>query len=148
MDLLHAWAYASFGCTQSLSFIMGHRAYVYLLVEGRMIFRKKPPLDVLEEILRSLRRTGLDDTRWFSKEELPLDTLDHWLPLIEPFYLPCKAERYLHVDMTQARIVTVLRHICKEHEIEFKTQEKTHNGKKTTLYQIAIFHPNPIVSFD
>jgi hypothetical protein len=128
---------------------MGQRDDLLLLVEGEaMIFRKKPSLAVVQEVLRSLKRTGLEDQRWFSKEEIPLDTLEEWLPLLEPFYLPCKAERYLHGDMTQARIITVLRHICKEHGIEFKSQERLVNGKKTTLYQLCFFNPNPIVSFD
>ena len=113
-----------------------------------MLFRKKPPLDAVELILRSLKLTGLDDKHWFSKDDLPLDTLDDWLPVLEPYYLPCKAERYLQGDMTQGRIITVLRHILKEHNIEFKAQERVVNGKKTTLYQVCFYNPNPIVSFD
>lgn len=112
------------------------------------MFRKRPPLDVLEHVLRCCHFNGLDDKRWFSKEDIPLDTLDEWLPLVEPYYLPCKAERYLHGDMTQGKVITVFRHLLKEHEIEFKTQERVVNGKKTTLYQVLFYNPNPVVSFD
>jgi hypothetical protein len=91
---------------------------------------------------------GLDDKRWFSKEDLPLDNLDQWLPLLEPYYIPCKAARYLHGDMNQAKMITVLRHLLKAHEIEIKTQERVVHGKKITLYQILFYNPNPIVSFD
>lgn len=113
-----------------------------------MLFRKVPPLTVLEDMLRSLKFTGLDDKRWFSKDDLPLDNLTEWLPSLEPYYLPCKAERYLQGDMTQSRIITVLRHVLKEHKIELKAQERVVNGKKTTLYQVFYDHVDPIVRFD
>ena len=112
------------------------------------MFRKRPPLELLEHILRCCKLNGLDDKRWFSKEDIPLERLEEWLPLLEPYYLPCKADRYLYADMTQGKSITILRHILKSHEIEFKTQERVINGKKTTLYQVVFYNPNPVVSFD
>jgi hypothetical protein len=112
------------------------------------MFRKVPPLEVLTQILRALKFTGLEDRRWFCKEDLPTETLDDWLPVLEPYYLPCKAERYLQRDMTQARIITVLRHVCKANAIEFKVQERVVQGHKVTFYQIFYDAMNPIVSFD
>lgn len=112
------------------------------------MFRKVPPLEVVQNILRSLKLDGLNDKRWFSKDDLPLDTQDEWLPVLEPYYLPCKAVRYLSGEMTKARIVTVLRHILKIHDIELKVQERVVNGKKTTLYQVFYEHVDPVVRFD
>lgn len=112
------------------------------------MFRQRPPLEIVEQVLRCSKLNGLDDKRWFSKEDLPLDNLDQWLPLLEPYYLPCKAERYLHGDFTQGKLITILRHMLKAHEIELKTQERVINGKKTTLYQVFFYNPNAIVSFD
>jgi hypothetical protein len=112
------------------------------------MFRKQPPLDLVNQVLRSCKLNGLDDKRWFSKEDIPLDTLDHWLPDLEPYYIPCKAERYLHGSLTQGNVITILRHLLKAHTIEFKTQERVLNGKKTTLYQVLFYSPNPVVSFD
>ena len=112
------------------------------------MFRRPPPLELAEQVLRSLKFTGLTDKRWFSKDDLPMETLDEWLPLVEPYYLPCKAERYLHGEMTRPRIITVIRHILKEHSIELKVQERMVNGRKTTLYQVFYNHVDPIVRFD
>lgn len=112
------------------------------------MFRQNPPLETLEQVLRSLKFTGLTDNRWFAKEELPLDNLDDWLPLVEPYYLPCKAERYLQRDMTPVRVITVLRHLLKVHGIELKTQERMVNGRKTTLYQVFYDHIDTVVRFD
>ena len=90
----------------------------------------------------------MTDKRWFTKEELPLDTLEDWVPVLEPYYLPCKAIRYLDRDMTQSRIITVLRHILKLHGAELKVQERMVNGRKTTLYQVFYDYLDPVVRFD
>jgi hypothetical protein len=112
------------------------------------MFRKSPPLEVVEEVLRCLKLEGLADKRWFSKEDLSLETLDTWMPLVEPYYLPCKAERYLHGEITKTRVITILRHILKANKIELRVQERMVNGHKTTLYQVFYDYVDPIVRFD
>jgi len=112
------------------------------------MFRKVPPKEIVEQVLRSLKFAGLYDKRWFSKDDLPLDTLEEWLPLLQPFYLPCKAERYLEGEMTRSRIITVLRHLLKANDIELKVQERMVNGHKTTLYQVFYDSIDPVVRFD
>jgi hypothetical protein len=112
------------------------------------MFRKVPPKEIVEQVLRSLKFKGLDDKRWFSKEDIPIDTLEEWLPLVQPFYLPCKAQRYLEGEMTRSRIITILRHLLKAHQIELKVQERMVNAHKTTLYQVFYDTIDPIVTFD
>jgi hypothetical protein len=112
------------------------------------MFRKAPPIDLLETILRLLKVSSLEEKHWFSKDDISLESLDEWLPLLEPYYLPCKAERYIGGEMTQARVITILRHILKTHQIPLNIQERVVNGKKTTLYQIFYNYTNPTVSFD
>jgi hypothetical protein len=112
------------------------------------MFRKVPPLEIVDQVLRSLKIGSLTEKRWFSKEELSLETLEEWMPVIEPFYLPCKAERYLQGEMTHSRIITVLRHMLKAHTIELKVQERMVNGHKTTLYQVLYDYIDPVVRFD
>lgn len=112
------------------------------------MFRKVPPIEILDSMLRCLKIGSITEKRWFSKDEISLDTLDEWLPLVEPFYLPCKAERYLQGEMTAARIITILRHLTKANNIELKVQERMVNGHKTTLYQVLYDYMDPIVRFD
>jgi hypothetical protein len=122
---------------------------VPFLVAGVVeMFRTIPPLDLVEQVLRSLKLSGLSDKRWFSKDELPMDSLEEWLPSVEPYYLPCKAQRYLHRDLSAHGVITVLRHLLKVHDIELKTQEKMINGRKTTLYQVFYEYVDPVVRFD
>lgn len=112
------------------------------------MFRSPPPRETVETVLRCLKLSGLSDKRWFSKEDLPLETLEEWLPLVEPYYLPCKAQRYLYGEMTKARILTVLRHLLKASSVELKVQERLVNGHKTTLYQVFTTEIDPVVRFD
>jgi hypothetical protein len=112
------------------------------------MFRTPPPLELVDQVLRSLKLSGVYDKRWFSKDELPMDSLDEWLPSVEPYYLPCKAQRYLHRDLTPNCVITILRHLLKANSIELKTQEKMINGRKTTLYQVFYDNVDPIVRFD
>jgi hypothetical protein len=108
------------------------------------MFTQTPPVDLVTHVLKTL---GIDDMRWFSKEELSLETLEDWLPLIEPYYLPCKASRYLD-SITKNRIITVLRHLLKATDGELKYQERVINGKKITVYQVFQRILNPVVTFD
>ena len=112
------------------------------------MFRKCPPLEIIDQVLRCLKIGTLAEKRWFSKEELCIDTLDEWLPLLEPYYLPCKAERYLQRGITQSRVITILRHLLKSNKIELKVQERMVNSRKTTLYQVFYDYVDPIVRFD
>jgi hypothetical protein len=102
---------------------------------AKRLFRTAPPKEFVIEILQHLRLLGLHDLRWFTREELVLDTLDEWLPLLEPYYLPCKAKRFLN-EMDSTRIITILRHILQPHGYELHTQERMYKTSKTTLYQI------------
>ena len=112
------------------------------------MFRVAPPFELVEQVLRSLKFSGVHDKRWFTKDEFPMESLEEWLPFLEPYYLPCKAERYLHKDVNQQRVITILRHLLKVHSIELKTQERMVNGRKTTLYQVFYNHVDPVVRFD
>lgn len=101
------------------------------------LFRETPTLDVLVAMLVDLGFTGLTDTKVFSIQDLKIDTVDSWAPLLEPFYLPCKAKRYFDV-LSPSRIITILRHVLPFHGFRLQSYERQHQGKKRTVYQI---HP-------
>jgi hypothetical protein len=99
------------------------------------LFRKEPPREFVEEILGHMGFLGFHDLRWFSKDEIRVSTLDEWLPALEAYYLPCKAERFIH-RWSSASVVTVLRHILHSHGYHLEKEERLYNGRKTFLYQI------------
>jgi hypothetical protein len=103
--------------------------------QNKRLFRKIPSKEFVIEILDHLKLQGLQERRWFTRDELCLDTVDEWLPLLEPYYIPCKAKRFL-LNMNPSRITTILRHILHPLGYDLRTQEKMYKLQKTTMYQI------------
>ena len=101
------------------------------------LFRETPPLDTVIATLKELGFTGIADAKMFSAEEIKMDTLESWAPILEPYYLPCKAKRYF-ADLDTRRVITLLRHLLPPHGFKLQTYERQHQGKKRTVYQI---HP-------
>jgi len=101
------------------------------------LFREKPDLDVVLQMLTELGFTGITDTKLFSANELKLESTDSWAPLLEPFYLPCKAKRYFD-EIDSRRVITLLRHVLPYHGFRLQCYERLHMGKKRTVYQM---HP-------
>ena len=99
------------------------------------LFRKEPPREYVQEILIEMGFIGFHDLRWFSKEEIRLNTIESWLPTLESFYLPCKAKRFIH-SWTPTSIITILRHVLHSHGYTLQKEERLYNGSKTMLYQI------------
>jgi hypothetical protein len=101
------------------------------------LFRETPHAEIVMQMLKELGFSGINDTKLFSANELKLDTMDTWAPLLEPFYLPCKAKRYFDA-LDSRRVVTLLRHVLPFHGFRLHCSERLHLGKKRTVYQI---HP-------
>lgn len=102
----------------------------------KKLFRKDPPKELVEQILRCSGLLGLYDLRWFTKEELVLDMAEEWLPLLYPFYLPCKAKRFLDIALDAHRLITILRHCIRVHGYDLSVQERLYKDKKHSLYQL------------
>ena len=49
----------------------------------KKLFRKEPPKELVDSILRATGLIGMTDLRWFTKEELVLQGYEEWLPALE-----------------------------------------------------------------
>jgi hypothetical protein len=103
--------------------------------QNKRLFRKIPSREFVNEILEHLKLQGLQEKRWFTKDELHMETVDEWLPILEPYYIPCKAKRFL-LNVTSSRVITILRHILHPLGYDLRTQERMYKLQKTTMYQI------------
>jgi hypothetical protein len=108
-------------------------------MENKRLFRKLPSEEFVNEIIEHLKLQGLQERRWFTKDELHMDTIDEWLPLLEPYYIPCKAKRFL-LNVNASRVITILRHILHPLGYDLRTQERMYKSQKTTMYQIYTAH--------
>lgn len=100
------------------------------------LFRKVPPLELLQELVKALHFESLEDTRWFQKTDISMEVFEQFLPVIEPYYIPCKAKLFLY-EFTQAKAITVLRHLFRAHAYDIHSQEKVQNQKKITQYKFV-----------
>jgi hypothetical protein len=106
------------------------------------LFRLIPPKEFIEEVLRSCGfEAAFADRRFVTKGGLQVGVRTHetWLPLLEPYYLPCKAKRFFGSaagEFDTGRLVTVLRHVLRPYDHDLVAQEVADHGTKQTLYQI------------
>ena len=100
-----------------------------------IIFRKKPPPEIVLRALAAFGLKSLSDASWFSKSHIRMDLLEACLIDLES-YMPCKAEVYLYKELTVSRAITVLRHILKVNGVHLSSVEKARGGTKTIWYQI------------
>ena len=100
------------------------------------LFRECIPREIVTEILIFLKFDNIEDTRVFTMKDLKPAEFDPALLILEPYYIPCKARKYLYGEMTAHRIVTVLRQILRTQGYGLISQERTISGKKELHYQI------------
>jgi hypothetical protein len=100
------------------------------------IFRQSPPKELVSQFLQTCGLQSIEDLSPFTKSHIQVKTMETLLPELEQYYIPCKAEEYLHNPLTQIRALTILRQILKPHDITLQTTEKSTGGKKITWYSI------------
>lgn len=101
----------------------------------KYLFRESPPNEIIHDILKSQNFTGIKDPKIFHKTDLSIEQFEEWLPILEPYYYPCKAKLFLR-RFTHDKAVTVLRHILRTQGYKLQAYEKVMQGVKQTVYQI------------
>lgn len=99
------------------------------------IFRKFPEKETIISIVHMMGFYGLDDKKLFLKEDISLEKFQEILFLIEPYYLPCKVNRFLY-NVNQNSIITILRHLLRTVGYDLLVKEKVVLKIKRTFYQI------------
>ena len=99
------------------------------------LFRCKIEKSFVEEILQQLGFLGLQDKKIFTKFDLLKENFEDIIVLLEPYYVPCKAKRFLY-DLNEGKQITILRHLLRAIGYDLLVQEKVVNSIKSTTYQI------------
>jgi len=104
------------------------------------LFGKAIPREVMQQLLDCFGLTNLDDKHTFKKQDLiflgtvlKLNTLR---PMLEDYYLPCKAKLYLD-EMTEKKSITVLRQILRLFKYHITSKERNINTKKIIFYSLT-----------
>lgn len=99
------------------------------------LFRGSFDKKFVEEILQQLGFLGLNDKKFFTKHDISREKFEEVILLIEPYYIPCKAKRFLY-DLNEGKQITILRHLLRNIGYDLLVQEKVVNSVKYTTYQI------------
>jgi hypothetical protein len=101
------------------------------------LFRKIPPLNLIERILKPLNiyldilptqftRAAADKYEWLADD----------LAELIPYYIPSMLSRFFENEYPKSTI-TVIRQLLKAHNYEFKTVESMTEYKKSYIYHIS-----------
>ena len=103
------------------------------------LFKNKPDLNLVTDIIRLYGLTDLNDTKLFTKENLKdlntVEKLHNYLDRLRDYYLPCKSKKYL-IDLDEKKSITILRQLLKQHGHNLLAKEKFIKGVKFNFYQI------------
>jgi hypothetical protein len=104
------------------------------------LFCKHLSDEVVNRIVEAFGFRSLNDRRSFSRSDLnKLNTVDkvkELKPLLEQYYLPCKARTYLN-DLNEKNIVTILRQCIKTRGYTICSREKYLKGDKFIIYSLC-----------
>jgi hypothetical protein len=100
------------------------------------LFREYVSKEIVGEILKLLNFDGVTDSRFFTIRDIDVSKFEMAVIILEPYYIPCKAKKYLYGILSVHRILTILRQILKPIGFTLYGQERTIGRKKETIYQI------------
>ena len=103
------------------------------------LFKKLPPIDLFERLVKIYGLTDINDCRKFTKDHLiknkTLEKIEGLREELEEYYLPCKTTKYL-TDLDEKKLITILRQIAKIFDYHVISNEKYLNSKKVLQYSL------------
>lgn len=103
-------------------------------------FKIKPSIEIINKLLDCIGLSGLDCGEEFTLKKLIENNVVEKFKTIEPelvpFYVPCKARKYLNKYEVK-NIITIVRQFLKTCAYNFQTKEKYSNKRKFLIYKIV-----------
>lgn len=115
--------------------------------KNQLFSNNYPPIELVQQILNLLlynnNITNVSETDniyiEFSKKTLAqknvVNTIEPYIEELKKYYLKCKHKKYLE-NLTEKKIITLLRQILKPHNYMLLSSEKYDNGIKYLAYVI------------
>ena len=108
----------------------------------KQLFVSKPPIDLLNNIIKSFGLKNLNDTKEFSYIDMnKLNTIQFFNNLeneLNKYYLPCKQKIYFNdiKKLTNKQAITIFRQLLKIYDYDLYSKEKFIKGIKYSVYRI------------
>ena len=109
------------------------------MADTKALFRTNIEKEFVDEVLVKIGFLGLHDKKIFTKFDIAKEKFEEVVVLIEPYYIPCKAKRFLY-SLNEGKQITILRHLLRAVDYDLLVQEKVLHGIKSTTYQIYKKH--------
>ena len=104
------------------------------------LFKTKPSLNLINQLINLFGLETINDTKIFSKKDLDnLDTAKNINTLSDSFknhYLPCKFKIYFK-DLNSKKSVTILRQCLRLYNYKLISKEKYIKSEKIIIYRIS-----------
>jgi hypothetical protein len=105
------------------------------MADMKGLFKIQIEKKLVEELLVQIGFLGLHDKKIFTKFDIPKDKFEELVVQIEPYYINCKAKRFLY-SLNEGKQITILRHLLRAIGYDLLVQEKVLHNVKSTTYQI------------
>lgn len=104
------------------------------------LFRKNPPKELIEKIIKYYGFKNLNDKRHFTRNDLVvLNTVEKVRESVielKKYYIPCKARTYLS-SLNEKNVITILRQLLKTIGYTIQSREKYMKGMKFIIYKLC-----------
>lgn len=116
------------------------------------LFKKKPTLELVFQILNLLKFNSVDDfkTRTFSKNDMTpkvLEEMEKLKPVFEEYYIKCKFDIYF-TFLDEKKIITILRQCLKLLDYRLDSKKEYISGKRYIVYTIVSTTEPPVKPCD
>ena len=106
------------------------------------LFKNKPELNLVIEIIRLFGLEGFDDIKLFTKQNMielnTVENMKEYIPKLQEYYLPCKSKIYLQ-DLNERKCINILRQLLKQYNHTLISKEKYIKSIKYNFHQIIQF---------
>lgn len=106
------------------------------------LFKNKPELNLVIEIIRVFGLEDFDDIQLFTKQNMielnTVEKMKYYIPRLQEFYLPCKSKIYLQ-DLNERKCINILRQLLKQYNHTLISKEKYIKSIKYNFHQIIQF---------
>lgn len=110
------------------------------MVNINQLFLKKPPLQLVNKMLKNLGLSSLRDKTIFTIESMSkyntLSKMQDDIKIIQEYYLPCKTKLYL-TNLNLKKCITIVRQLIKLYDYDIISMEKSVNNTKFLLYHLV-----------
>lgn len=116
------------------------------------LFIHKPPIELLNKLIRAFGLNDINDTKEFTQLDMDINNTIAIFHTLEKelgdCYIPCKRKEYTDniKNIIYKEAITIFRQFLKAHNYDLYSKEKFIKGIKYLVYKIVTKHEKSIIS--